>query len=186
MRLPKPLGLSFNDVIRGLFPDNGFLMLSAYRQKQHLIGKRDEWLAYPEIIEQCSHVSQNYCSRCDVDGTSYDAFVGIERRWLVIEADHGTLEQQFWLHQQLAAEADLGCLCWSGGKSLHGWYFVEGWTIEQCFALYAKAIRLGVNDCHHWLICQQARLSRVGAVGRARVDHRKGPCPFRRSASGSP
>jgi hypothetical protein len=116
---------------------------------------RDVWLNKIGIA-RCSHVSQNYCCRCDVDGTSYAAFEGIERRWIVIEADHGTLEQQFWLHKQL--EADIGCLCYSGGKSLHGWYDVEGWSLEQCFDLYAKAISLGVNDRRTWLMCTQSRL----------------------------
>jgi hypothetical protein len=156
MRLPEPLTLKAKDVVLGLFPENRPLMLTNRKTRFHPIKLWDVWLAGHVYAETCGHVSQNYCCRCDVDGTSYDAFVGIERRWMVIEADHGTLEQQFWLHMQLAM--DLGCLCWSGGKSLHGWYFVEEWTAERCFALYAKAIALGVNDCCTWLICTQARL----------------------------
>ena len=165
MRLPTPIGISLEDVILGLFPENRLIMLANQKRREQLIGLRDEWLMIP-ALKTCSHVSQNYCCRCDVDGTSYDALEGIERRWIVIEADQGTLEQQFWLHKQL--EADLGCLCYSGGKSLHGWYYVDGWSLEQCFDLYAKAISLGVNDRRTWLICTQARLP-GGVLGRQHV-----------------
>ena len=139
-RLPKAIKLSVAEVIRGLFPENRFLMLANRRDGYHQIRRRDVWLSgcyQGPTLETCSFVSQNYCCRSDVDGTSYDAFEGIERRWLVIEADQGSLEEQFWIHKQLKPTA----LCWSGGKSLHGWYFVEGWTTERCFELYAKAIQ---------------------------------------------
>ena len=74
---------------------------------------------------------------------------GIARRWLVIEGDQGTLEQQWQIHKQLAKGHRLCCLCWSGGKSLHGWYFVESYSERQCFELYVEAIGLGVSDCKH-------------------------------------
>ena len=157
--LPKPVSLSVREVIMRLFSENRYMMLTTRRGGKHLIKLRDVWLTHsywvgPANIDTCSFVSQNYCSRCDVDGTSHPAFAGIERRWLVIEADQGTLEQQFWLHQQL----DPACVCWSGGRSLHGWYLVEGWSLQECYDLYAQAISLGVTDAQTWLRCTQARL----------------------------
>jgi hypothetical protein len=157
-KLPKPVKLSVKQVILGLFPENRLIMLADRRDGWHHIMRRDVWLAgcyhRKPALEYCGFVSQNYCSRHDVDGTSYPAFAGIERRWLVIEGDSGSLEQQFWIHKQLAPR----CVCWSGGKSLHGWYEVSGWTEEECFQLFAQAIQLGVTDCRNWLISQQARL----------------------------
>ena len=158
LALPKPVRLSVEQVIRRLFPENRYLMLAKDREAFHPIKMRDVWLSRQyrgPALDCCGFVSQNYCSRCDVDGTSYPAFEGIEhRRWLVIESDRGTLKEQFWIHQQLGPT----CLCWSGCRSLHGWYSIEGWSLAQCYDLYAKAISLGVNDRRTWLLCTQARL----------------------------
>ena len=155
MRLPKPIGISVNGCHLRIVPRESSADADGSEGRNFI----RFWFGMSGLnkipIGKCSHVSQNYCCRCDVDGTSYAAFAGIKRRWMVIEADQGTLEQQFWLHMQL--ETDLGCLCWSGGKSLHGWYFVEGWTPKRCFDLFAKAIGLGVNDRRTWLMCTQAR-----------------------------
>jgi hypothetical protein len=151
LSLPKAIKLRAEEAIRGLFPENRYLMLTAKRD-YHPIKLRDDWLA--GSVAGFSFVSSNYCSRADVDGTSYAAFEGIKRRWLVMESDRGSLEEQFWLHEQLRPS----CLCWSGGKSLHGWYLVQGWSLQRCFELFAQAIRLGVNDPRGWLICQQVRL----------------------------
>jgi hypothetical protein len=69
MRLPKPIGIDVREAILGLFPENRPLMLTNQKQKFHRILLRDVWLDKVPI-ETCSHVSQNYCCRCDVDGTS--------------------------------------------------------------------------------------------------------------------
>ena len=161
LALPKPVSLAVREVILRLFPENRYMMLTTRRDGKHLIKLRDVWLSHsyrggPANIDTCSFVSQNYCCRNDVDGTCHAAFEGIERRWLVIEADQGTLEQQFWLHQQL--DPAPACVCWSGGRSLHGWYFVEGWSLQKCYDLFAQAISLGVSDAQTWLRCTQARL----------------------------
>jgi hypothetical protein len=107
-------------------------------------------------VLQSSFISSSYLTRSDVK-CSYDAFE--KRRWLVIEGDTGTREQQFWIHRRLAKRfGNLGCVCYSGGKSLHGWFFVEGWTEEECFELYAEAMKLGINDLNTWKVCQPVRL----------------------------
>ena len=157
LALPKPIRMSVREAILGLFPDNGFLMITPKRD-WHDIKRRDEWLeqytsARPPVPER-SFISSNYLRRADMN-CSYDGMEGIVRRWMIIEGDRGTLEQQYWIHKQLP---NLGCLCWSGGKSLHGWYFVEDWTERQCFDLYAQAIDLGISDCRTFIICQPVRL----------------------------
>ena len=80
---------------------------------------RDYWLANYEKFElwNYSYISSNYLSRNDAN-CSLRGMEGIARRWLVIEGDLGTLEQQFWIHKQLDAQySNLGCLLYSGGKS---------------------------------------------------------------------
>jgi hypothetical protein len=158
--LPKPVRLSVKQAILGLFPDDGYLMLTPKRN-WHPIMMRDEWLANyskvrPRVCER-SFISSNYLSRDDAN-CSYDGMDGVERRWLVIEGDSGTLEQQLWIHKQLAKLHHLCCVCYSGNKSLHGWYFVEGYSEGQWFELYAEAIGLGISDCNTWRICQPVRL----------------------------
>ena len=159
-RLPKPLRLDAEEAILGLHPENRPIMLTA-KHNYHPIMLRDKWLSGKGEykVPACSLVSSNYCSRLDADGTSYEAFEGIERRWMVIEDDTLTLEEQFWIHTKLAKRYEnLGLVCWSGGKSIHGWYFIEGWTPQECFELYAKAVQLGIRDINQWRICQQVRL----------------------------
>ena len=120
MRLSKPIRISIDDVILGLFPENKYLMLAKDRDTYHRIKLRDIWLSRcytGPTLDTCSYVSQNCCCRNDVDGGSYAAFENIPRRWMVIEADQGILQEQFWIHQQLARRyGNLGCLCWSGER----------------------------------------------------------------------
>ena len=154
--LPRPVRISVREVVLGLFPENRLLMITPKRE-WHDIKLRNEWLkeyvtVRPRVPER-SFVSQNYLSRADLN-CFYEGMEGVERRWLVIEGDSGTLEQQWWIHKQLSP----ACLCWSGGKSLHGGTLVEGWTEEQCFDLYAQAIRLGITDCNTWKRPQPVRL----------------------------
>ncbi len=57
-----------------------------------------------------------------------------------------------------ASTRPLRCVCYSGGKSLHGWYLVEGWPEHQCFELYAAAKGFGISDCATYSIRQPVRL----------------------------
>ena len=95
-----------------LFPDDGLLLITPKVEWQSCnIFMRDEWLSsrYREAC-QCSYMSSNYLSRADMN-CSYAGMEGIERRWMIIEGDKGTLEQQLWIHQELNSEyGNLGCL----------------------------------------------------------------------------
>ena len=157
--LPRQVRISVKEAILGLFPLDGYLLITPrVGWQQFNIYKRDRWLAhYPEVLK-CSFISSNYLSRDDVQ-CSRLGMEGVERRWLVIEGDEGTLEQQLWIHKELEAQyQNLGCVLYSGGKSLHGWYDVENWTAEQCFRLYAEAIDLGIRDCSTWRMSQPVRM----------------------------
>ena len=111
--LPTPIRMSVKEAILGLFPEDGFLMVTPKRE-WHDIKKRDEWLkqysrAKPPVPER-SFISSNYLSRADRN-CSYDGMAGIARRWLVIEGDKSTLEQQFWIHKQLSRRhGNLNCV----------------------------------------------------------------------------
>ena len=55
-------------------------------------------------------------------------------------------------------QGNLGCVVYSGGKSLHGWSLVEGWSDEQRYNQFSEAIDLGIRDINTWRICQPVRL----------------------------
>jgi hypothetical protein len=58
IKLPKPIGISLDEVILGLFPENRPLMLTNQKRKFHPIRLRDVWLDKIGIAKQCSHISQ--------------------------------------------------------------------------------------------------------------------------------
>jgi hypothetical protein len=160
-RLPVPLRIRVHDVIRALFPQNGLLLITPQVNWQSkYIRLRDDWLKLtPAQLAAHSFISTSYLTRADLN-SSYPAFD--KRRWLVIEDDSGSpLEQQFAIHTTLAnLDAPLRCVCWSGGKSLHGWYLVEGWPETKCFELYAAAKGLGIRpDIAPYSIRQPVRLA---------------------------
>jgi hypothetical protein len=79
MRLPQPIRLTVAESILALFPENRYLMLANEKQGHHPIKMRNVWLSgcyQGPTLATCSFGSQNYCSRQDVDGTSYAAFEG--------------------------------------------------------------------------------------------------------------
>jgi hypothetical protein len=85
------------------------------------------------------------------------------RRWLVIEFDSGTLDEQAALHWHLRNQAaampgwpQLALVVASGGKSLHGWYGLCG-SEEVSKALMNWARVLGA-DTATWNRCQLVRL----------------------------
>lgn len=75
-----------------------------------------------------------------------------QRKYLVVEFDHASLQNQANFHKFLATQAHLVLLLWSGGKSIHGWY--ETNHFERFFQL---ACRLGA-DPKTWSPAQLVRM----------------------------
>jgi hypothetical protein len=148
---------SLPSVITGLFPrGDGWLMLTP-RINWHPVKTRNEWLKKGLLME-VSFTSQNYLSRGDLDGACDPAFAKSNRKWLVIEGDLGSLEEQWWIAHELAQSRPLACACWSGNKSLHSWFDVEGLGDEERFEFYAHAIELGISDAATWRPAHIVRL----------------------------
>jgi hypothetical protein len=85
------------------------------------------------------------------------------RRWLVIEFDSGSIDEQAQLHWYLRGVAavlagwpPLRLCVHSGGKSLHGWY---GPIVDEsaAFDLMAYAVSIGADPAT-WNRCQLIRL----------------------------
>jgi hypothetical protein len=159
----KGVALSIGQAVKQLFPEDGYLLVTPRTDWQSCnIDRRDAWLSsrYREAC-QCSFISSNYLSRPEMR-CSFAGMTGVKRRWMIIEGDEGTLEEQFCIHKQLAKSGHLACLLYSGGKSLHGWYAVDDWSEEQRYELFATAIDLGIRDINTWRICQPVRLPAAG------------------------
>lgn len=78
------------------------------------------------------------------------------RRFLVVEFDSLSIEEQAAVHIHLAARYPLAVVVHSGGKSLHGWYFVAGRAEDELWGFMRYAVSLGA-DPHTWTRCQPVR-----------------------------
>jgi hypothetical protein len=79
------------------------------------------------------------------------------RRFLIIEADRGNLDQQAAVIGHLGSSAPLAAVVFSGSRSLHG-YFVCGRTPEETLLRFMKyAVSLGA-DKKMWLPSQFCRI----------------------------
>jgi hypothetical protein len=79
------------------------------------------------------------------------------RRFLICEFDNGTPDEQAGLLMHLGAYAPLVCVVHSGGKSLHGWFFVEGQPEDKVNKFFRYAVSLGA-DRATWRLSQFVRM----------------------------
>ena len=79
------------------------------------------------------------------------------RRFLVVEQDSGTIDEQSAILLHLAERAPLALVVHSGGKSVHGWFYCAGRSEEKlrCFMRYA--VSLGA-DSAMWTRLQFVRM----------------------------
>jgi hypothetical protein len=87
------------------------------------------------------------------------------RRYLVVEFDGGTLDEQAALIVYLGTLASLVLVVFSGAKSLHAWFSVKGIAdVEEFFVI---ACRLGADPAT-WTPCQFVRMPGGTRSGGAR------------------
>jgi hypothetical protein len=79
------------------------------------------------------------------------------RRFLVIEQDSGTIDQQAGVLLHLAGRAPLAVAVHSGSKSIHGWFYCEGQSEEKLRAFMRYAVSLGA-DRATWTRSQFVRM----------------------------
>jgi len=79
------------------------------------------------------------------------------RRFLVVEFDTGTTDEHAALLIHLAGYAPLVCALHSGGKSLHGWFYVQDQTEERVLKFFRYAVSLGA-DSRLWTRSQFCRM----------------------------
>jgi len=79
------------------------------------------------------------------------------RRYLICEFDTGTADEHAALLLHLARYAPLVCAVHSGGKSLHGWFFVHGQPDAKVEKFFHYAVSLGA-DRATWTRSQFVRM----------------------------
>ncbi len=79
------------------------------------------------------------------------------RRFLICEFDTGTADEHAALLIHLAGYAPLVCAVHSGGKSLHGWFYVHGQPDAKIEKFFRYAVSLGA-DHTTWTRCQFVRM----------------------------
>lgn len=67
------------------------------------------------------------------------------RRFLICEFDTGTTDEHVALLLHLGTFAPLVCAVHSGGKSLHGWFFVQGQLDAKVEKFFRYAVSLGAD-----------------------------------------
>jgi hypothetical protein len=79
------------------------------------------------------------------------------RRFLIIEADRGPLDQQAAVIWHLAKFGPLAAVVFSGSKSLHGWFFCERIPDEKLLRFMRYAVSLAA-DKRMWIRSQFCRI----------------------------
>jgi hypothetical protein len=142
LQLPSPVDVPADKVLCGYFPEEGHIWIGS-KFNWGETRKRSYWLENASQVKNWQYFVPSYLKPFKRRLRSSIR----ERQWIVVEADKWSLEQQYWIHRRLSKYFQLGCLCWSGGKSLHGSYYCRGVSEEHVFKFYRLAVDLGVNDC---------------------------------------
>ena len=79
------------------------------------------------------------------------------RRFLVIEQDRGTIDEQAAVLLHLAERAPLAAAINSGSKSIHGWFYCVGESEEKLRRFMQYAVSLGADPAM-WTRSQFARM----------------------------
>jgi hypothetical protein len=79
------------------------------------------------------------------------------RRFLVVEQDKGTLDEQSAVLLNLASKAPFVMAVHSGGKSIHGWFYCSGYPEAAWRRFMDYAVSLGADPAT-WLRSQFVRM----------------------------
>ncbi len=146
------------EIISKLFPGNPLLCCGASKSVFDT-KPRDSWrgeLAKLELIVP-SAMSAVFGLTKDGRESKHTLNNTGTRRFLVVEFDTGTTDGHAALLIHLAAFAPLACVVHSGGKSLHGWFFVAGQPETKVQKFFRYAVSLGA-DHMTWTRSQFVRM----------------------------
>ena len=145
-------------IIDTLFP--GDPLLCAGRSKSKFATRlRSEWrgkLAALQVIVPSPMTARVGLTQEDRESAHALSITG-PRRFLVIEQDSGTIDEQSAVLLSLAQRAPLALGVHSGSKSIHGWFYCAGQPEEKLRGFIQYAVTLGA-DPMMWTRSQFARM----------------------------
>jgi hypothetical protein len=128
----------------------------------HVWKRREGWLRRYQFIvpnSMCRKyglTKEGKTSEKSLDNTG-------ERRFLVIEFDQGSLEEQSRLIWGLFRHHKLVMVVFSGNKSLHSWWDVKGMPEERVMAFFDLAVSIGADP----LMRDKSQFTRIpGGINR--------------------
>jgi hypothetical protein len=156
-------GQHTEEIIDALFPDNP-LLCAGKSMSDFDTRPREDWrgelsklqLIVPSPMTALSGKKKNpkpgesEWSAHTLDNTG-------TRRFLICEFDKGTPDDHAALLLHLGAFAPLVCAVHSGGKSLHGWFYVHGQPAAKVEKFFRHAVSLGA-DHMTWTRSQFVRM----------------------------
>jgi len=146
------------DVIDILFPGNPWLCVGQSarvfrtQRREKWRGQLDKYaLIVPSPMTSETGLTKNGRESChSIDNTG-------PRRFLIVEADRGDLDQQAAVIGHLGSYAPLAAVVFSGSKSLHGWFVCKGASEDTLLRFMRYAVSLGA-DKRMWLRSQFCRM----------------------------
>lgn len=158
---PIPDGSGVDYFLDGLFPGNPLLCAAKENSSNFLTFAREE--ARNDLDDATFIVPSPMTAPhgMKADGSEISAHTldntGL-RKYLVVEFDHGAnLDDQAAVIGHLMGYAPLVCVVFSGNKSLHSWFLVEGYAEREVIRFFKYAVKLGA-DSNMWTRSQFARL----------------------------
>jgi hypothetical protein len=159
----SPIRLDDNDgnteeIIDILFPGNPFLCCGKSKA-EFATRRREEWPG--RLGEMQLIVPSPMTTRTGRTQDGHESEHTLEntgpRRFLVVEQDSGTVDEQAAILAHLAAHVPFALAVHSGGKSLHGWFYCAGQHEERLRRFMNYAVSLGADQAT-WTRSQFVRM----------------------------
>ncbi len=146
------------DIIDHLFPGNPLLCCgrSSYKFQTR---PREDWRGRLSHLQLIVPSPMSAITGRTMDGKESKHALSNTgpRRFLVCEFDSGAVDEQAALLLHLGGFAPLVCVVHSGGKSLHGWFYVHGQPEEKALKFFRYAVSLGADHAT-WCRSQFVRM----------------------------
>jgi hypothetical protein len=146
------------EIVDSLFPSNP-LLCAGKSNSQFGTRHRENWrglltemsLIVPSPMSaRTGHTQEGKESEHTLENTG-------PRRFLVIEQDRGSVDDQSAILIHLAKRAPLALALHSGSKSIHGWFYAVGQPEERVRAFMRYAVSLGADQAT-WTRSQFVRM----------------------------
>jgi hypothetical protein len=167
------------EIIDALFPGNP-LLCCGKTNRQFATRPREEWRG--ELSNLQFIVPSPMTART---GTTREGRVSAHtldntgpRRFLVVEFDNGPLDSHAAMLMQLSTKVALVLVVHSGGKSLHGWFYVERLSPDAALVFMRIAVSVGA-DTATWTRSQFVRIpDGTRATGERQTAYYFNPSPL--------